>query len=80
MTGNLRFSSLRDRWYFADEQDEHDLHCGDPIEIEIGDRYYYARIEWCAEGWYAIFHEDNQRSDAFVLMRNRTYTARWIYF
>ncbi|MCL6442735.1 MAG: DUF5348 domain-containing protein [Alicyclobacillus sp.] len=51
MTGNLQFSPLWDRWYFMNEKVEYDLHCGDVIEIRVGDRYYGARIELCAEGW-----------------------------
>ncbi|GEO28101.1 MULTISPECIES: DUF5348 domain-containing protein [Alicyclobacillus] len=79
MKGNLQFSPLWDRWYFTHDKVEYDLHCGDAIEIRVGDRYYGARIELCAEGWYVIFRDDAQCSDAFVLMRNRTYAARWIY-
>ncbi|EPZ53028.1 MULTISPECIES: DUF5348 domain-containing protein [Alicyclobacillus] len=79
MKGNLQFSPLRDRWCFTNDKVEYHLHCGEAVEIRVGDTYYGARIELCGEGWYAIFHEDAKRCDAFVLMRNRTYAARWIY-
>ena len=79
MKGILQFSPLWDRWYFMNESVEYDLHCGEVLEIRVGDRYYDARIEMSGEGWYVILHKGTRRRVSFVLMRSRTYAARWIF-
>ncbi|MCL6442277.1 MAG: DUF5348 domain-containing protein [Alicyclobacillus sp.] len=72
MKGCLRFNPEIERWEFWSGSGEHvrDLHCGDCVQLMVGQTYEGGRIEM-ADDWYIIF--PNAR---FKLMRRSTYIAR----
>jgi len=72
MKGCLRFNPEKERWEFRSGNGElvRDLHCGDGLQVMVGQTYEPARIEM-SDDWYLIFA--NAR---FKLMRRSTYVAR----
>ena len=68
-SGTMRYDPETDRWQFYGPS-QFSFHCGDPLQVRIGDRYVAVRLEY-AEDWYVILHETS-----FILRRTKIYQVK----
>lgn len=69
--GQMKLCAESDRWtIYPTRGQPYGFHCGDLLELKIGERYHPCRIEMASD-WYVIFSGAN-----FQLMRSRTYDVR----
>ncbi|MCF8568384.1 DUF5348 domain-containing protein [Alicyclobacillus tolerans] len=68
--GKFRYNSETDRWFFQSSDSTFDFHCGDALEIKVGNRYVFGRLEY-DDTWYIIFPDAR-----FTLRKKWIYLAR----